>query len=1683
MTRLERRALAQRVVSCSGALLCFLWVSVPVVSWADEEEALLRIEQVRDNPDPFSPNGDGRLEATTLSAQIAVRPDDPEGLDPTEEDFPEELAEDRQDLLEELDELVEDGGRARLTWTLQHPSTHQPLRSLVQEQRIQPPFAVEALPTVGANVGHFLVLPFSQVWDGQDSQGRLLADGIYPYAVQAIVEESDDEEDDDAVRASLEGAGTLTLDTTPPVLTIEQPLAGQFTNDPTPTVQLAYSDTLAGIDPANLQVQLDTLDFVAGCVVTTTTASCETSPLTDGPHTVVATIRDQAANETSASATFFVDTTPPATTAAVSPPPNAAGWNNTDVLVSLAADDGAGSGVREIHTTLDANLELITPGASVEIPVTDEGTHTLRFFAIDRVGNVEVTKTAVVDIDRTPPSISASVIPAPNAAGWNSTDVTVVFTATDSLSGVAEVTPPVNMTTEGPNQVVTGNATDLAGNTASTSVTVNVDKTPPVVSIASPQDGVATNQPSVTVNGMVTDANPIASVTVNGTPITLTNGAFSHELTVTEGPTTIEVVATDIAGNTGRATRIVTLDTTPPDPPIVFPVTSPTRLIFQMFSGDAEPTSHLDITGGLDPVSLEVFENGMFMVNVNLRLDTVNQLALTSTDAAGNRSAPREVTIVQSRELPQPGPGEPARINVASGDTQTGIAGQPLVHPIAAIVTDPNGDPVAGVAVTFQTPMGGLVNGGTAAVVQTGADGRAQAIWTLGQEPGTQMVMANFAGNQNPAVEFMAEALAPRPIEETRISGVILDNDLRAIPGVRVNLVGTTFSSVTDEEGRFVILNPPIGNGQLLDIDASGATLPGTFSDLAFEINVLPGQDNQLPRPLFLPLLNEGIEIPHVVIDVQTVEVLEERAFVMPTEPNVAPVTLRIPVGTRITFPPGVERKISVTRVPLNRVPMALEDGLFSQVYVSVQPEGALFDPPLPICFPNLDGAAPGEQVILMSFVHEFGRFTEIGPATVSADGRQVCSDPGVGIRQADWHATPRRPTALVTTICGQQALPQGLTDADLECDCWCTSQPAARMGGGVFCAGNVPVSSANISDFRFDEGQAAAQQELRQRGGTANLECVCRVRMTLTVEPKPLLLHQTGTATLTATATPAGGTFTWTSSNTAIATVTGSGNPATVTGVAPGSTQVRVTYTIGQQSKTESVDVTVFTVQIDHPSGDPVAAPAATNEFTYTAASPGVLTMLMRARLDPDTAAVRALLESNRLRWRVDSIDDSHAAQQFVQLRWSSVFPEAGRGPFTTGEGLTTTATFTGLPPDNSDFGTKTVQLECLDDRGNVVVTRSTTVEVFYPRDQTNHPDLPGRVDLGNFSATNVDTAGRGNSTRSPNWFFYWNQAAAGDPDARFDSTAPGATGVTPALFNWQTYTGPRDRILVRYAGNAELRDTINATGALVTGIDRFANTILHENRHVLQVTEHNGLNPHTVATAAGAKVGWSWANAGAVIRRSRVNIQAALYNHFQVGPDGQPGVAGVDDDGDWRRGGPDGQPGVAGVDEDGDGVADDVTGQPAATPEANTTNNVDDDRDGVVDDTAAHAAGRPEPFGAGDDHDLNNDGVPNAGEPNVDELDEFIAGPGDTVVGDDVDLDPDGDLWGAVPTEPDPNQATDGDGVTAAWNGFGWIDNGNSGATGSQPNRAETNAEGTFVNVDFGDPGKQRRTAAFDD
>jgi hypothetical protein len=185
-----------------------------------------------------------------------------------------------------------------------------------------------------------------------------------------------------------------------------------------------------------------------------------------------ATVADVAGNITNASsAPVKIDVTAPATNASTLPE-----WNNSTVTVLLSATDNL-SGVDVTHFVVDGGATQT--GTSVLL--SDEGVHTVSFWSVDNAGNVESAHTATVKIDKSAPSITVSQSPLANGAGWNKTDVDVSFVCADGLSGVASCSGPQHVSAEGAGQVVTGTASDNAGNSASASRTLNIDKTAPTI--------------------------------------------------------------------------------------------------------------------------------------------------------------------------------------------------------------------------------------------------------------------------------------------------------------------------------------------------------------------------------------------------------------------------------------------------------------------------------------------------------------------------------------------------------------------------------------------------------------------------------------------------------------------------------------------------------------------------------------------------------------------------------------------------------------------------------------------------------------------------------------------------------------------------------------------------------------------------------------------------------------------------------------------------------------------------------------------------------------------------------------------------------------------------------------------------------------------------------------------------
>jgi hypothetical protein len=135
------------------------------------------------------------------------------------------------------------------------------------------------------------------------------------------------------------------------------------------------------------------------------------------------------------------DTVSPHTTAQVSPPPNGNGWNRTNVIVTLNAEDNPGGLVKQIEFSLTgaqpASAQVVA-GNTASISLVTEGVTTVNYFATDVAGNREAPQSLTVRIDKTPPVISG--MPASGCTLWPPTHKLVqvgIVTAADALSGIA----------------------------------------------------------------------------------------------------------------------------------------------------------------------------------------------------------------------------------------------------------------------------------------------------------------------------------------------------------------------------------------------------------------------------------------------------------------------------------------------------------------------------------------------------------------------------------------------------------------------------------------------------------------------------------------------------------------------------------------------------------------------------------------------------------------------------------------------------------------------------------------------------------------------------------------------------------------------------------------------------------------------------------------------------------------------------------------------------------------------------------------------------------------------------------------------------------------------------------------------------------------------------------------------
>ncbi len=378
---------------------------------------------------------------------------------------------------------------------------------------------------------------------------------------------------------------TLNIDTTAPAITASPDVAPNANgwNNTTIVISFTCHDALSGI------------------------ATC-TGPLTLNNEGIgqiaTGTATDNAGNSASATASASIDKTPPTIGYIISPAPNANGWNDSDANISFNCDDAL-SGIQACSspvtistegadqaitgtatdnadnsatTIAHVNLDKVAPTISYSVspavnsngwnngdvtvtftcsdslsgiqscpaPVTvdAEGAESVTGTAVDKAGNSSST-TAHISLDKTAPTITASVSSQPNANGWNSGVVTITFSCNDALSGVDTCTPPVTVSNEGANQIVTGTVVDKAGNAATTAATVSIDKTKPTI--------VATQSPAPNANGW-NNTNVVVTYTCSDATSGISSCSSPTTLNTEGNNLSATGTAVDNAGNTNSVT-------------------------------------------------------------------------------------------------------------------------------------------------------------------------------------------------------------------------------------------------------------------------------------------------------------------------------------------------------------------------------------------------------------------------------------------------------------------------------------------------------------------------------------------------------------------------------------------------------------------------------------------------------------------------------------------------------------------------------------------------------------------------------------------------------------------------------------------------------------------------------------------------------------------------------------------------------------------------------------------------------------------------------------------------------------------------------------------------------------------------------------------------------------------------
>lgn len=367
---------------------------------------------------------------------------------------------------------------------------------------------------------------------------------------------------------------TFTIDITPPVLLIDQPVDGGWSSMTSETVHWSVTDDLS---PVYTIFAREVRGGLLGgwFSIPYTSSSFVMENLADGVNGIDLMVRNAAGLEAEASVRWTTDTQAPELTILFPQE----GMVNTTAEVSMnwtVSDGGSGVALRQWWLYRDDALMghsedyIFDRVTYLDLP---EGNYTLRVRVEDGAGN-EAVREVHYKVDTQAPwlhlfgPMDGSLIGGAADLGWEGGDAVTTVHYTLSVDGgmPVAVTSPLSLSLDEGSHNLVLTAWDDAGHSVSVTRQYLVDLSSPWLSIGAPADGSLRNTSEVRVQwsagDAISDSFEVEYRLNGGGWTTLTEGDLV--LNLGDGTYLLEMRAIDQAGNEATAQLAFTVDDTDP---------------------------------------------------------------------------------------------------------------------------------------------------------------------------------------------------------------------------------------------------------------------------------------------------------------------------------------------------------------------------------------------------------------------------------------------------------------------------------------------------------------------------------------------------------------------------------------------------------------------------------------------------------------------------------------------------------------------------------------------------------------------------------------------------------------------------------------------------------------------------------------------------------------------------------------------------------------------------------------------------------------------------------------------------------------------------------------------------------------------------------------------------------------